>query len=226
MLHSKSLFIGIIAVAFTNFETKDIHCKVIYFGPSSSGKTQNLRSIFKQTSAEIKSGLLELQQDDGSTRYFDFLPLSVGQLGDFHVKLHLFTLPVSSLYESTSSVILRGVDGFVFVADSRIECLVDNVNALNRCRKILQDEGYNVAELPRAIQYNKRDLPGIFPIEVMRKELNSSEYPDFEASALNNIGVMESLESIARQIMDKLEQGQKIISPTERPYGDPYTLSH
>ena len=210
-------------MAFTNFETKDSHCKVIYFGPMASGKSENLRSIFNQTSAEIKSGLLELQQEDGSTRYFDFLPLSVGQLGDFHVKLHLFTLPVSSLYQSTSSVILRGVDGFVFVADSRPECLVNNVTALNKCRKVLQDEGYNVADLPRVIQYNKRDLPGVFPTELLRRELNPSGYPDVEASAINNLGVMESLESIARQVMDKLERGQQL--PNRQGSGHDHTDS-
>lgn len=213
-------------MAFTNFETKDIHCKVIYFGPSSAGKSENLRSIFNQTSAEIRSGLLELQQEDGSTRYFDFLPLSIGQLGDFHVKLHLFTLPVSSLYQSTASVILRGVDGFVFVADSRVESLIENTKAMNKCRRILQDEGYNVAELPRAIQYNKRDLEGILPIDILRHELNPAGYPDFEASATQNIGVMECLESLARQIMEKLELGQQSISSTGHSHGNTDTLSY
>jgi signal recognition particle receptor subunit beta len=213
-------------VAFTNFETKDIHCKVIYFGPSSSGKSENLRSIFNQTSAEIRSGLLELQQEDGSTRYFDFLPLSIGQLGDFHVKLHLFTLPVSSLYQSTASVILRGVDGFVFVADSRIESLIENTKAMNKCRRLLQDEGYNVAELPRVIQYNKRDLDGILPIDILRQELNSAGYPDFETCATQNVGVMECLESLARQIMDKLEQGHQSITPSGQNYGHSDPLSY
>ena len=213
-------------MAFTNFDTKDIHCKVIYFGPTSSGKSENLRSIFNQTSAEIKSGLLELHQEDGSTRYFDFLPLSIGQLGEYHVKLHLFTLPVSSLYQSTASVILRGVDGFVFVADSRAECLIDNIKALNKCRRILQDEGYNVAEIPRVIQYNKRDLPGIFPIEILRNELNPSGYPDFEAAAVKNLGVLESLESLARQIMEKLEQGQKRTSSKGSSHGHSESLSY
>lgn len=195
-------------MAFTNFETKEIHCKIVYFGPKGSGKTENLRSIFNQTSSEIKSGLLELKQDDSSTRYFDFLPISVGQLGEFHIKMHLFTLPVSSLYESTASVILRGLDGFVFVADSRADCIVRNINALNKCKKILLAEGYNVADLPRVVQYNKRDLPDIFPIEILRQQLNPSGYPDVEASATNNLGITESLEAIAQQIMDKLEQGK------------------
>ena len=196
-------------MAFTNFETKEIHCKVIYFGASGSGKTENLRSIFNQTSVDIKSGLLELHEQDGSTRYFDFLPLSIGQLGDFHIKLHLFTLPVSSLYHSTASVILRGVDGFVFVVDSRVESLVDNVKALNKCRKILQDEGYNVADIPRVIQYNKRDLPEILPISLLRPELNPTGSPEIEASATSNLGTVECLESIANQIMDRLEHSRK-----------------
>lgn len=214
-------------MAFTNFETKDIHCKVIYFGPSSSGKSENLRSIFNQTSAEIRSGLLELQQEDGSTRYFDFLPLSIGQLGDFHVKMHLFTLPVSSLFQSTASVILRGVDGFVFVADSRMESLIENTKAMTKCRRLLQDEGYNVAQLPRVIQYNKRDLDGILPIDILRQELNPAGYPDFEASAAQNVGVMECLESVARQIMDKLEQGHQAVTPKSgQNYGNSDPLSY
>lgn len=196
-------------MAFTNFQTKEIHCKVVYFGPSRSGKTQNLRSVFHQTSAEVKSGLMELQEQDGSTRYFDFLPLSIGQLGDFQIRMHLFTLPVSNLYHSTSSIILRGVDGFVFVADSRVECLVENVDALRRCRKVLQDEGYNLHDLAKVIQYNKRDLQDVLPVALLRQELNPVGEPDMEASATANFGTVECLESIARQIMEKLDKSRK-----------------
>jgi mutual gliding-motility protein MglA len=212
-------------MAFTNFETKDIHCKIVYFGPAGSGKTENLRSIFNQTSSEIKSGLLELKQDDSSTRYFDFLPLSLGQLGDFHVKMHLFTLPISSLYESTASVILRGLDGFVFVADSRADCLVKNIEALDKCKKILLAEGYNVADLPRVIQYNKRDLHDIFPIKILREQLNPSGYPDVEASAISHIGITESLEAIAQQIMDRLEKSKQ-QAPRGRDRGNSDTLPY
>ena len=212
-------------MAFTNFETKEIHCKIVYFGPKGSGKTENLRSIFTQTSSDIKSGLLELKQDDSSTRYFDFLPLSLGQLGEFHVKMHLFTLPISSLYESTSSVILRGLDGFVFVADSRADSLVKNIEALDKCKKILLAEGYNVADLPRVIQYNKRDLPDIFPIDILREQLNPSGYPDVEASAINHVGITESLEAIAQQIMDKLAQSKQ-QAPKGRDHGNSNILPY
>jgi signal recognition particle receptor subunit beta len=213
-------------VAFTNFETKDIHCKVIYFGPTASGKTENLKSIFNQTSAEIKSGLLELHQDDGSTRYFDFLPLSVGELGEYHVKLHLFTLPVSTLYHSTPSVILRGVDGVVFIADSRTECLVDNTRALTQCRKVLQDEGYNVADIPFVIQYNKRDMTGIMPVDILRQELNGAGHPEVEASAVRGLGTLESLEAIVRQIYERLERGQDQLNLPGAPRGDSDSLSY
>jgi signal recognition particle receptor subunit beta len=200
-------------VAFTNFETKNIHCKVIYFGATSSGKTENLKSIFNQTSSEVKSGLLELKQDDGSTKYFDFLPLSIGEMGDYQLRLHLFTLPVSTLYETTASVILKGIDGVVFIADSRPECLIDNSEALSRCHKILRDEGFNVTDLPFVIQYNKRDLPGVMPTEILRHQINRMGYPEIEASALKGVGVIESLEAIIKQVVERLEQGHSRSTP-------------
>jgi signal recognition particle receptor subunit beta len=189
-------------MAFTNFDTKEIHSKVIYFGPPSSGKTANLKSIFTSTSSEVQSGLLELQEDRGATPYFDFLPLSLGRIRDFHFKVHLFTLPMNSLYQTVSSVILKGVDGFVFVADSRIESLSDNIENLRQCRKILLDEGYNVSELPRVVQYNKRDMPNILPVDILRQELNPTGAPDFEAIATTGQGVIETLEGLA-QLMAK-----------------------
>jgi signal recognition particle receptor subunit beta len=191
-------------MAFTNFETQEIHCKVIYFGAPGSGKTANLRSIFTSTSSEVQSGLLELQDEGGSTCYFDFLPLSIGKVRDFHLKLHLFTLPMNSLYQTVPSVILKGVDGFVFVADSRVECLADNAEHLQRCRKIFLDEGYNITELPRVIQYNKRDLPGTVSLDILRQELNPSGHLDFEAVATKGHGVVETLEGLARLMTKNL----------------------
>lgn len=198
-------------MAFTNFDTKEIHCKVIYFGAPQAGKTANLRSIFNATSAEIQSGLLELQEDGSTTRYFDFLPLSLGRVRDFHLRLHLFTVPMNSLYQSVPSVILRGVDGFVFVADSRVECMADNSDHMKKCRRLLQDEGYNVSELPRVIQYNKRDLPGVMPVEIMRQELNPTHVPDFEAVANKGLGVVETIEGLAQLMIQQLEHTQNHI---------------
>lgn len=191
-------------MAFTNYESKEIHCKVIYFGPPGSGKTANLRSIFSATSTEVQSGLLELQEDSGSTSYFDFLPLSLGRVRDFHLKLHLFTLPMNSLYHTVPSVILKGIDGFVFVADSRLESLADNADYLQRCRKILLDEGVNIADLPRVIQYNKRDVAGAVPLDILRQELNPAGAPDFEAVASKGQGVIETLEGLAKLMTENL----------------------
>jgi signal recognition particle receptor subunit beta len=191
-------------VAFTNFDTREINCKIIYFGPAGSGKTANLRSIYASTSNEVRSGLLELSDPGGTTQFFDFLPISLGHIKDFHLKLHLFTIPTNSLYESVSSVILKGVDGFVFVADSRVEALADNIQSLLDARRLLTEEGYNAADLPRVIQYNKRDLGEAVPVEVLRQELNQVGSPEHEAIAIRSVGTMETLQSMAKMVIKRL----------------------
>jgi signal recognition particle receptor subunit beta len=191
-------------MAFTNFDTKEINCKVLYFGAPGAGKTANLRSIFGNTSAEVRSGLLELDAEPQPTKFFDFLPVSLGHVKDFHLKLHLFTLPLNSLYESVGSVILKGIDGFVFVADSRVEAMADNVDCLLAARRILTEEGHNLAEMPRVIQYNKRDMADLVPVEVLRQELNPGLHPDHEAVATQSVGTMETLQAMAKQVIKRL----------------------
>ena len=191
-------------MAFTNFDTREINCKVVYFGPRSGGKTENLRSVYKNTSAEVRSGLLELDDAAGPTRFFDFLPISLGHVKDFHIKLHLYTLPTNSLYESVATVILKGMDGFVFVADSRVEAMADNADALSNARRLLTEEGYNVADLPCIVQFNKRDLPDVLPLEILRQELNPGAVPDHKAVATQGVGTMETLQSMAKLILKKL----------------------
>lgn len=191
-------------MAFTNFDTKEINCKIVYFGARGAGKTENLRSIYKNTSAEVRSGLLELEDAAGPTKFFDFLPISLGHVKDFHLKLHLYTLPTNSLYESVTSVILKGVDGFVYVADSRVEAMADNVEGLLAARRLLTEEGYNVADMPRVLQYNKRDLADLVPLEVLRQELNPGAVPDHKAVATQSVGTMETLQSMARLVMKKI----------------------
>jgi len=191
-------------MAFTNFETKEINCKIIYFGPRGAGKTENLRSIYKNSSADARNGLIELDEGQGATRFFDFLPLSMGQIRDFHLKLHLFTLPANSLYESVQSVILKGVDGFVFVADSRVEAMADNVEGMSAARRILAAQGYNVSDMPRVIQYNKRDLGDVLPLELLRQELNPGQLPDQKAVASQSIGTMETLQAMAKLVLKKI----------------------
>jgi len=191
-------------MAFTNFDTKEINCKIIYFGPRGGGKTENLRSLYSSTSSDVRSGLIELDEPAAATRFFDFLPISIGHVRDFHLKLHLFTLPNNPLYESVTSVILKGVDGFVFVADSRVEAMADNVDGMQAARRILAEEGYNVADMPRVVQYNKRDLEGLVPLEVMRQELNPGNMPDQEAVATRSVGTMETLQAMAKLVTKKI----------------------
>jgi signal recognition particle receptor subunit beta len=191
-------------MAFTNFETKEINCKIVYFGPRAAGKTANLRSVYSQTSAEVRSGLLELGEQDGPTTFFDFLPISLGQVRDFHLKLHLFTLPANPLYESVASVVLRGLDGVVFVADSRIEALPENIEVWDSMRRIVTKEGYAFTDVPKVVQYNKRDIKDAVPIDILRSELNSVQAPEHEAIATQSIGTMETLQSMAKLVIKQL----------------------
>ncbi len=192
-------------MAFTNFETKEINCKILYLGPSGAGKSSNLRAIFNQTSPEVKAGLLELSEDGvGQSVFFEFLPVSLGFIRNYHLKLHLYTIPSQTLYETVRSVIMKGVDGFVFVADSAPEKLASNVEELQLVRKILSEEGLVHSDMPSVIQYNKRDMPGAVPVEVLRSELNPSRHVDFEASAKHGMGVLESLQEISAQVIRRL----------------------
>ena len=191
-------------MAFTNFDTKEINCKVLYVGPRGSGKTANLRSIYTNTAAEVKAGLMELDDQDGPTRFFDFLPVSIGQLKDFHVKLHLFTLPGNALYESTNTVLLKGVDGLVFIADSGMERMPDNIASMARARNLLSDAGINPSDIPMVIQYNKRDGADSIPVNILRQELNAGNVPDQEAIATRHVGTMETLQLMAKSVLRRL----------------------
>ncbi len=195
-------------MAFTNFETKEINCKVLYFGPPSAGKTASLRSIYSQTSPDVRSGLIELAEHTGPTQFFDFLPVSLGSIKDFHLKMHLYALPSHTLYATLPAVVLKGIDGYVFVADSRVDAMGENIVSLMAAKRLLSEEGYNASDLPRVIQYNKRDLPNTVPVEIMRQELNPGGAPDQESVAINSMGTMEALQAMAKQVLRRLAPSQ------------------
>ena len=149
--------------------------------------------------------MVELKDNQTSQPlFFEFLPVSIGFIRDWHVKLHLYTLPTNALYETVTSVITKGLDGYIFIADSQPEKLPANIEALQMMRKIFMEEGQAPAEMPAVVQYNKRDLAGTIPIEVLRSELNPARLPDFEASAKNGRGVLEALHEIAVQVVRRL----------------------
>lgn len=190
-------------MAFTNYDTKEINCKIVYFGPKSSGKTANLRSVFKQTSEDIRSGLIELDTDRSDAQFFEFLPVSIGKLGDFHLKMHLYAVNLQSSYESVMSVLLKGIDGYVFVADSRVESMIDNVETLATMKRLMSEEGINHQDLPKVIQYNKRDFSDIIPVDIMRQDLNPTGAKDHEAVAVDAKGTMETVHSLSKLIIER-----------------------
>ncbi len=193
-------------MALTNFDTKEINCKVLYLGPTTAGKTENLRSICTKISGEDEQQHFEFETASRSTKHFDFLPVTIGQIRDFRIKLHLFSFPLNTPYDSLKSIIVRGADGFVFVADSRIEMLEENIDSLKAVLKFFRDEGYNPYDLSRVIQYNKRDLGQLVPREILSRELNPSKFPEQEAVASQSLGTMETLSMITKQVLKKLAQ--------------------
>jgi signal recognition particle receptor subunit beta len=194
-------------MAFTNLETKEINCKIVYFGAKGSGKTANLRSIFSRTSPQTKTGLFELTGDDNPL-FYEFLPLSIGTVGDFHIKVHLYTLPNHDLYESVYSILLRGLDGFVFVGSCQFDQVADTVKEQARIKELLIREGYNLGDLPCVMQYNKADLMPEGKLDVLADELNTLGAETCKAVASQNIGTMETLELVTRKVLEQLTRGE------------------
>jgi mutual gliding-motility protein MglA len=191
-------------MAFTNLETKEIHCKILYLGPHSAGKTANLRSIYLETADEANASNLQFVTEE-PTKFFDFLPVSMGHFQDFHLKMHLFTLPDPTLFPTAASIMLRGIDGFVYVADSDRNAVAANPSTLAEVRNLMIDEGIQVADLPFVLQYNKRDLPDAMPVEVMSQQLNpSGNYPAVEAIASEGKGTRETLTEMAKLVVRRL----------------------
>ncbi len=189
-------------MAFTNLETREIHCKVLFLGPKGSGKTTNFQDIYKQTTLKHDQHKLTIEPEESP--FFEFLPISLGYLRDFHVKLHLYTVSLSPLYTSVFPVLLKGVDGLVFVFDGSLEAMMDNRNELQEAKDLLARHGHNFATLAKVIQFNKRDHEASLPIEILRRELNSAGLADVEAVAKRSIGTMETIQAIGKQILDQL----------------------
>lgn len=189
-------------MAYANFETREIHCKVLYLGAKSAGKTANLRSIYKRSTIRLSKDPIAFEDDHISP--YEFLPISIGELRDFHVKMHIYTMPQHNLYPTFSMVLLRGLDGIVFVADSAITALQENLDAWAQAKEVLTQEGYNFSALPRVIQYNKRDQETAIPLDLLRSELNPNGLQDIEAVATQHLGTLETVQKIAGLILDEL----------------------
>ena len=177
----------------------------MYYGPSLGGKTTNIQWIYNKTSPDQRSELTTLNTDHERTIFFDFLPLYIGEIRGFKTRFHLYSVPGQNRYDENRKLILKGVDGIVFVADSQEERMKENLESLHNLEKNLGQQGYNIYELPLAIQYNKRDLPQICSLTKMKNLLNKYNCPDFEACASKGEGVFEPLKIISKSIITLLK---------------------
>jgi mutual gliding-motility protein MglA len=194
-------------MSFINYSSREINCKLVYYGPGLGGKTTNLQFIYARTSPEAKGKMISLATETERTLFFDFLPLSLGEIRGFKTRFHLYTVPGQVFYDASRKLILKGVDGVIFVADSQNERMEANIESLENLRLNLTEQGYNLDKLPYIIQYNKRDLPNAAPLDELRQLLNPTQVPEFEACATTGVGVFETLKAIAKSVLTELRRG-------------------
>ena len=193
-------------MSFINYSSREINCKIVYYGPGLCGKTTNLQYIYRRTNPEQKGKLISLATETERTLFFDFLPLALGDIRGFRIRFHLYTVPGQVFYAASRKLILKGVDGVIFVADSQIERMDSNMESLDDLSINLTEQGYELEKLPFAVQYNKRDLPNVIPIADLDKVLNLRKVPWFEAVAVTGKGVFETLKAVARQVLFELKK--------------------
>lgn len=193
-------------MSFINYSSREINCKIVYYGPGLCGKTTNLQYIYKKTTPEQKGKLISLATETERTLFFDFLPLALGDIKGFRVRFHLYTVPGQVFYAASRKLILKGVDGVVFVADSQIERMEANMESLEDLKINLAEQGYDLGRLPFTIQHNKRDLPNVAPLDEMNALLNPNGIPWFEGVAMTGQGVFETLKNVAKQVLFELKK--------------------
>ena len=194
-------------MSFINYSSREINCKIVYYGPGLCGKTTNLQFIYAKTNPAAKGKLISLATETDRTLFFDFLPLSLGEIKGFKTRFHLYTVPGQVFYDASRKLILKGVDGVVFCADSQIERMEANLESVDNLRINLAEHGFDLDKMPYIVQYNKRDLPNVSPIEELRRMLNTRGVPDFPAVASRGIGVFETLKAIAKLVLMELKRG-------------------
>ncbi|OFZ72284.1 MAG: gliding-motility protein MglA [Bdellovibrionales bacterium RIFOXYD1_FULL_44_7] len=196
-------------MSFINYATREINCKIIYFGPGLSGKTTNIQYIYEQTQPEQRGKLVTLSTENERTLFFDFLPLSIGDVRGFKTRFHLYSIPGQTFYDVSRQFIIKGVDGIVFVADSQPERIEANIESWDSLEKSLDKQGYDIGKVPLVLQYNKRDVPGAISVRELEATFNPTHRPSFEAIANRGVGVMETLQSITQWVIRDLKGGEE-----------------
>ncbi|HEV8524128.1 MAG TPA: ADP-ribosylation factor-like protein [Terriglobales bacterium] len=194
-------------MSFINFAAREINCKIVYYGAGLGGKTTNLQFVYDRTGDQYKGKMISLATETDRTLFFDFLPLDLGTVRGFKTRFHLYTVPGQVFYDASRKLILRGVDGIVFVADSQKDRMDANLEALDNLKQNLSEHGYDFAKIPYVLQFNKRDLPNVLSIQDLGRELVRKGEPIFEAVACQGAGVFETLKEVSRQVLVELKKG-------------------
>ena len=194
-------------MTFINYASREINCKIVYYGPGLCGKTTNLQYIYDSTAPQAKGKLISLATETDRTLFFDFMPLELGTVRGFKTRFHLYTVPGQVYYDASRKLILKGVDGVVFVADSQEERMDANIESLYNLEENLKSQGYDLQNIPYVLQLNKRDLPNVLSVEELTSELNRKDEPVYEAVASKGDGVFDTLKAVAKQVLTELRKG-------------------
>jgi hypothetical protein len=194
-------------MSFINYSSREINCKIVYYGPGLCGKTTNLQYVYAKTNPDAKGKMISLATETERTLFFDFLPLSLGEIRGFKTRFHLYTVPGQVFYDASRKLILKGVDGVVFVADSQIERMEANLESVENLRVNLAEQGYNLDKVPYVVQYNKRDLPNVATVEELHRLINPRGVPEYQAVAPTGVGVFDTLKAVAKLVLGELKKG-------------------
>lgn len=193
-------------MSFINYASREINCKIVYYGPGLCGKTTNLQYIYEKTNPQAKGKLISLATETDRTLFFDFLPLDLGTIRGFKTRFHLYTVPGQVFYDASRKLILKGVDGVVYVADSQEPRMDANIESIRNLEANLQEHGFDLRTIPYVLQLNKRDLPTAVPVGEMLRQLRFKDEPVFEAVAVKGIGVFDTLKACAKQVLIELSK--------------------
>jgi mutual gliding-motility protein MglA len=191
-------------MSMINYASREINCKIVYYGPGLCGKTTNLEYVYQKVNPDTRGKMISLATENERTLFFDFLPVDLGSIRGFKTRFHLYTVPGQVYYNASRRLILKGVDGIVFVADSQAERMDANLASMQNLYENLADYGYDPRQLPIVLQYNKRDLPGRVPLDELRAQLNPGSFEEHEAVATDGEGVFDTLRAVSKQVIRAL----------------------